>query len=171
MLVVEEGEVMQQKFPKGMTIDTVFDKYSNTVYRLAYARVGNQYDAEDILQTVFLKLCRANMSFGDEEHLKAWLLKVTVNSSNNLLKSAWMRLTDALDSNIAVPVHEVSEVYSEVAKLPLKYRTVIHLHYYEGYSCAEIADIVGSNEATVKTRLKRAREKLQNVLKGEEINV
>lgn len=162
---------MQQKFPEGMTIETVFDRFSNTVYRLAYARVGNRYDAEDILQAVFLKLCRANVSFSDEDHIKAWLLRVTVNSSNNLLKSAWMRLTDALDSNVVAPVHEVSEVYSEVAKLPLKYRTVIHLHYFEGYSCAEIAKIMCTNEATVKTRLKRAREKLHNVLKGEKINV
>ena len=168
---MKEGEAMQKKFPDGMTIDTVFDKYSNTVYRLAYARVGNKYDAEDILQTVFLKLCRANISFNDGEHLKAWLLRVTVNNSNNLLKSAYWRLTDALDHNITAPTHEVSEVYLEVAKLPLKYRTVVHLHYYEGYSCAEIAEITATNEATVKTRLKRAREKLQNVLKGEEINV
>lgn len=162
---------MQQKFPEGMAIDTVFDKYSNTVYRLAYARVGNRYDAEDILQTVFLKLCKANISFGDEEHLKAWLLRVTVNNSNNLLKSAYWCLTDALDSNITAPTHEVSEVYTAVAKLPLKYRTVVHLHYYEGYSCAEIADIVGSNESTIKTRLKRARERLHIALKGEEIYV
>ena len=60
---------MQQKFPNGMSIDNVFDMYSNTVYRLAYARVGNKYDAEDVLQTVFLKLCKAKMSFGDAEHL------------------------------------------------------------------------------------------------------
>lgn len=170
MLVMKEGDEVQKKFPDGMTIDTVFDKYSNTVYRLAYARVGNKYDAEDILQTVFLKLCRANISFNDSEHLKAWLLRVTVNNSNNLLKSGWMRLTDALDHNITAPIHEVSEVYLEVAKLPLKYRTVIHLHYYEGYSCSEIASIIGSPEATVKTRLKRAREKLESALKGE-INV
>ena len=162
---------MQPKFPQGMSIETVFDRYGNTVYRLAYARVGNKYDAEDILQAVFLKLCRANVSFSEEEHLKAWLLRVTVNSSNNLLKSAWMRLTDSLDHNITAPTHEVSEVYSEVAKLPIKYRTVIHLHYFEGYSCAEIAQITSSNEATVKTRLKRARERLANTLKGEEICV
>ena len=150
-----------------MSVDTVFDKYCNTVYRLAYARVGNKFDAEDILQTVFLKLCKANVCFECEEHLKAWLLKVTINCSKNLLKSAFVKLSEPLSDAITAPTHEVSEVYLEVAKLPLKYRTVVHLHYFEGYSCSEIAQITASNEATVKTRLKRARERLQNTLKGE----
>lgn len=162
---------MKEKFPAGMSIDTVFDKYCNTVYRLAYARVGNKYDAEDILQTVFLKLCKANVSFNDEEHLKAWLLKVTVNSSKNLLTSGFAKFTEPLSDTVAAPEHEVSEVYSQVSKLPLKYRTVIYLHYFEGYSCLEIAKITNSNEATIKTRLKRARERLETVLKGEELYV
>lgn len=165
--VVKEGEVMQNKFPDGMTVDMVFDKYCDTVYRLAYARVGNKFDAEDILQTVFLKLCKENRAFDDCEHLKAWLLRVTINSSKNLLKSGWMRLTDSLNDSITAPKHEVSEVYIEVSKLPIKYRTVIHLHYFEGYSCAEIAEITSTTEATVKTRLKRARERLGKTLKGE----
>ena len=154
---------MHNKFPDGMTVDMVFDKYCDTVYRLAYARVGNKFDAEDILQTVFLKLCKEKRSFNDGEHLKAWLLKVTVNSSKNLLKSGWMKLTEGLSDTIPAPKHEVGEVYSAVARLPLKYRTIIHLHYFEGYSCREIAEITSTNEATVKTRLKRARE----TLKGE----
>ena len=158
---------MQNKFPEGMSVEEVFDKYCNTVYRLAYARVGNKYDAEDILQTVFLKLCSEKRSFSDSEHLKAWLLTVTVNSSKNLLKSAWMRLTDSLNDSITAPKHEVSWVYTEVLSLPVKYRTVIHLHYFEGYSCSEIAAITNTTEATVKTRLKRARERLGKTLKGE----
>lgn len=155
----------------GLTIEAVFDKYSNTVYRLAYARTGNRFDAEDILQTVFLRLCKADTVFSDEEHIKAWLLRVTVNTSKNLLTSAWMRLTDSLHENIYTPQHEVSDVYIEVLKLPVKYRTVIHLHYFEGYSCAQIAKITNSNEATVKTRLKRARERLEQTLKGEIFDV
>ncbi len=158
---------MREKFPDGMTIDTVFDSFCDTVYRLAYARTGNRFDAEDILQTVFLKLMKTDKSFSDKEHLKAWLLRVTVNSSKNLLTSAWMRLTDRLHENISVPEHEVSEVYTEVMKLPLKYRTVIHLHYFEGYSCTQIADLTNANEATVKTRLARGRKRLHEALKGE----
>lgn len=162
---------MREKILDNMNIDEVFDKYSTTVYRLAFARVGNRFDAEDILQTVFVKLCGVEIRFADEEHLKAWLLKVTVNTSKNLLTSAWKRLTEGLNDNIAVPEHEVGEIYTEVLKLPVKYRTVIHLHYFEGYSCAQIAEITFSNEATVKTRLKRARERLAQKLKGEIFDV
>ena len=158
---------MQKKFPDGMSVEDVFDKYCNTVYRLAHARVQNRFDAEDILQTVFLKLCKEKSDFSDSEHLKAWLLKVTVNSSKNLLMSGWMKHTTELSDSITAPQHEVGEVYAEVAKLPVKYRTVIHLHYFEGYSCKEIAEIINTNEATVKTRLKRGRERLQTTLKGE----
>lgn len=158
---------MCERFPDGMTIETVFDTFCDTVYRLAYARTGNRFDAEDILQTVFLKLMKTDKAFSDKVHLKAWLLKVTVNSSKNLLTAAFMRLTDPLHEGISAPEHEVSEVYNQVMKLPLKYRTVIHLHYFEGYSCAQIADLEGTKEATVKTRLSRGRKRLEEALKGE----
>ena len=166
MLLVKEGGNMCEKLPNNMTIDAVFDKYCDTVYRLAFARTKNRFDAEDVLQTVFLKLIKTDTAFTDEEHLKAWLLKVTVNNSKNLLNSAWVRLTTGMRDDITISLVATTEVYSVVAGLPIKYRTVIHLHYYEGYSCVEIAEILGTKEATVKTRLFRAREKLQTQLKG-----
>lgn len=162
---------MHNKFPNALTIEDVFDRYCNTVYRLAYARVGNKYDAEDVLQTVFLKLHKANVNFSDTEHLKAWLLRVTINCSKNLLASGFFKFTEPLSDAITAPEHEVSDVYLAVAKLPLKYRTAVHLHYFEGYSVKEIAQITKSNEATVKTRLKRARQQLELALKGDEIYV
>ena len=162
---------MKVIFPNGLTVDSIFDKYCNTVYRLAFARTKNTYDADDILQTVFMKLCGSNTEFRDEEHIKAWLIKVTVNTSKNLLTSAWMRLTDGMDDSLSSEMQEKSEVYYAVLKLPLKYRTVIHLHYYEGYTAAQIAQITSSKEATVKTQLKRARERLAKELKGEDFGV
>lgn len=168
---MKEGGNMCDKFPENMTIDTVFDKYCDTVYRLAFARTKNRFDAEDVLQTVFLKLLKTDKTFGDEEHLKAWLLKVTVNSSKNLLTSAWMRLTEGIRDDVTAEIPENTEVYHSVATLPVKYRTVIHLYYYEGYSVNEIADILGIKEATVKTHLSRAREKLKVKLKGVELDV
>lgn len=171
MLLVKEGENMCEKFPGDMTIDAVFDKYCDTVYRLAFARTKNRFDAEDVLQTVFLKLLKTDTDFVDEEHLKAWLLKVAVNSSKNLLTSAWVRLTEGMRDDLATDLVATTEVYSIVMELPQKYRTVIHLHYYEGYSCLEIAEILGTKEATVKTRLSRAREKLKTQMKGVEFDV
>ncbi len=158
---------MKVKLPDGLTVDSIFDKYCNTVYRLAFARTKNTYDADDILQTVFVKLCGTDTQFRDEEHIKAWLIRVTVNTSKNLLTSAWMRLTDGMDDNLSTEMQEKSEVYYAVMKLPTKYRTVVHLHYYEGYTAAQIARLLSSKEATVKTQLRRAREKLEKELKGE----
>lgn len=158
---------MKVKLPDGLTVDSIFDKYCNTVYRLAFARTKNTYDADDILQTVFVKLCGTDTQFRDEEHIKAWLIRVTVNTSKNLMTSAWMRLTDGMDDNLSTEMKEKSEVYYAVMKLPTKYRTVVHLHYYEGYTAAQIARLLSSKEATVKTQLRRAREKLEKELKGE----
>ena len=171
VLWVKEGDRVNDRFPNNMTIDAVFDKYCDTVYRLAFARMKNRYDAEDVLQTVFLKLLKTDTVFSEEEHLKAWLLKVTVNSSKNLLTSAWMRLTDSMRDDITVDMPENMEVYPAVMALPAKYRTVIHLFYYEGYSCCEIAALTNTSEATVKTRLARARQRLSIALKGEVFDV
>ncbi len=155
----------------GMDIESVFDKYYTTVYRLAFARTQNKYDAEDILQTVFLRLCKCDTVFSDDEHIKAWLIKVTVNTSKNLLSSAFHRLTQPMPDQILVEDNPSFEVYDAVRALPQKYRTVVHLFYYEGYTCAEIARILGTKEATVKTRLKRSRERLCTLLKGENFDV
>ncbi len=155
----------------GLTVDRIFEEYSDTVYRLAYARTKNRFDAEDVLQTVFLKLMKVDIDFGSLEHMKAWLIRVTVNTSTNLLVSAWNRLTEGLKEDLASREVQKFEVYSEVLKLPLKYRTVIHLFYYEGYSCAQTAIILEISESTVKTRLKRARERLKVILKGEDFGV
>ena len=155
----------------GMTVEAVFDKYCNTVYRLAFSRTQNKYDAEDILQTVFLRLCKCDTVFSDEEHIKAWLIKVTVNTSKNLLSSAFRRLTQPISEQTISGEDFSFEVYDAVCTLPQKYRTVVHLYYYEGYTCAEIARILGTKEATVKTRLKRSRERLSTLLKGENFDV
>ncbi len=162
---------MQEKFPSGITVEDVFERYYNTVYRLAFARMKNVNDAEDVLMTVFLRLVSSKICFNDEEHIKAWLIKVTVNASKSLLTSAVFRLSAPLDDSPETEMQEKSEVYYAVLELPSRYRTVVHLFYYEGYSVKEIADILGAKEATVKTWLRRAREKLATTLKGEIFDV
>lgn len=156
---------------KEIFYEKTFDKYSAMVYRLAFSRTNSRYDADDILQTVFLKLVKSNVDFLDDEHIKAWLIRVTLNTSKNLLLSAVRRLTLPLEDTLAFEMKEKSEVYYAVMKLSVKYRTVVHLFYYEGYNTKEIAKLLDTKEATVKTRLNRARQKLKAELKGEEFDV
>ncbi|MGN1116423.1 MAG: RNA polymerase sigma factor [Candidatus Ornithomonoglobus sp.] len=151
------------------TYDDIAQRYIDTVYRLALARTKSREHAEDVTQDVFLKLMQSKKQFEREEHLKAWLLRVTINHTKDLLMSSWLRKTDALDENIPVEDNEKSELYEAVMQLPVKYRTVIHLHYYEGYSIDEIAGIMKIKQGTVKAQLHRGREMLKNILVGEVI--
>ncbi len=147
-----------------------FYKYSDMVYRLAFARVKNKYDADDILQDVFLRFIKAKEKVNNEEHAKALLIKITINCSKSLLTSSWFKKTEPLSETLSVS-DETKETLDAVLRLPQKYRTVIHLHYYCGYSVDEIAKILSTKPSTVKSQLHRARQKLKVSLEGDEINV
>jgi RNA polymerase sigma-70 factor (ECF subfamily) len=147
-----------------------FKTHSDMVYRLAVARVKNKYDADDILQEVFLRFIKCKDKIENEEHLKALLIRITINCSKSLLTSSWFKRTEALSENLSV-TDEFSDTLDAVLRLPQKYRTVIHMHYYMGYSVDEIADILKSKPSTVKSWLHRARQKLKIDLEGEEVNV
>ena len=149
------------------TAEQVYRTYRDTVLRLAYARTGNKEAAEDLLQEVFVRYIKASPAFLCEEHRKAWLLRVTINCSNSFLSSAWHRRCVPLSEEIPALSGEASDVAAAVAALPAKYRTVIHLFYYEGYSVEEIASILHSRTGTVKSHLYRARQILKGQLKGE----
>ena len=115
--------------------EAVFRKYADTVYRLAFVRTGSKNDSDDILQEVFLRYMKVWRKMESEEHVKATLIRITVNCSNSLLSSFWFKKTDPLDENISVTDNNTAEsALSEVLKLPVKYRTVIHLYYYMGYA-------------------------------------
>ena len=150
---------------------TVFDTYADTVYRLAFSRTKSRHDADDILSEVFLRYVRANPKFDCAEHIKAWLIRTTINCSKSFLTSYWVRKIVPLDDSLYTHMKENSEVYYAVMELPVKYRTVIHLYYYEGYSIKEIADILQVTESAIKSRLSRARDTLKQKLKGVEIDV
>lgn len=144
-------------------------QYAPAVYRLAYARTGNRADAEDVMQEVFLRLVKAGPDFDSEEHAKAWLLRVASNCANDLFRLPWRRREEPLDENLSAPERpEEGSVTQAVLSLPARYRIPIHLYYYEGYSVAEIARILGRSEGTVKSRLFRARDLLRNQLREEE---
>ena len=147
----------------------VYDKYKNTVYRTAFAWCRNTADAEDITHDVFIRRFPSNTIFSDDEHEKAWLLKVTANRCRDLFRSFRYKHTVPLEE--AALVYETPQentVYHAVMELPPKYRLVIHLYYYEGYSIKEISGIVSKSESAVQTQLYRARKLLKKTL-GEEL--
>lgn len=151
------------------TVETVLRQYGNMIYRLAYARVQNVHDAQDITQDVFLKYIRTNKHFRDESHRKAWLLRVTINTSNTFLQSAWNRHRADLCEATEIPTTQTEsrDLKEAIASLPESYRVVIHLYYYEFMSVKEIGTLLHLSESAVKSRLFRARELLRTQWKEE----
>lgn len=147
---------------------TLFTKYvmkfQPTVFRLAYSYVQNRTDAEDITQEVFLKLYNSSESFSADENAKAWLICVTSNTAKNHLASAWVKRKITLTEDILLKNEKDYELLDVLNSLNANYRTVIYLHYYEGYSVAEIAAMLKISESNVKARLKRGRDKLKSIL-------
>ena len=153
-----------------ITASDAFKKHSDMVYRLAIARVKNKYDADDVLQEVFLRFIKVKDKVENEEHLKALLIRITINCSKSLLTSSWFKRTEPISETLGVE-DQYSDTLDAVMRLPQKYRTVIHMHYYMGYSVDEIAAILKSKPSTVKSWLHRARKQLKITLEGEEVNV
>ncbi len=163
-----------------LSTEEIIEKYADMVYRLAVNEMGNRDDAQDVFQEVFLRLVRYRERISSEEHLKAWLIRVTINCARKLQTTAWRKKVDLLtqedagcttDENSESGFKEIenadSGVAAAVAGLPEKYRTVIYLFYYEEMSVAEIAETLSEKESTVKSKLHRAREMLKIKLKGE----
>lgn len=147
--------------------EEIVRRHGPMVYRLALATLRHRADAEDVFQEVFLRCAR--QTFRSDEHLKAWLLRVTVNQCHSLRRSAWFRHRAALTENTAMtePPPEHSALSEALGQLPEKYRTIIHLYYYESYKSDEIARLLHLAPATVRTRLARARQQLAVLLKEE----
>lgn len=145
--------------------------YADMVYRLACLNTNNKETAEDVFQTVFLKLVSHQESIISEEHLKAWLIRVTINQCKSVATTAWNRkrasYEDAMLMEEPEEQEDFSDVYEAVRELPDKYRDVIHLFYYEQLTVKDIAGILDTKEATVKTWLSRGRKLLGEKLKEE----
>ncbi len=147
-------------------------RYKDTVYRIAFARCPCKQDAEDVFQEVFLKLYSCREDFESEEHLKNWLIRVTLNFCKLLLRSAAFRKRTELTENIAAgdslyDMETAETVAAALRTLPEKYAAPIELFYFEEMSCREISAALKINEATVRTRLRRGREALKKKLKTE----
>ncbi len=151
-----------------LTPQQAVERYGDMVLRAAFGLVKNQQDAEDIAQEVFLTLVRTAPAFESAEHQKAWLLRCTINRCKSHFRSAWYRHTAPLEETLASPfTPQENTVLDAVAALPLKYRQVIYLHYIEGYSTAEIAQLLDIKQNTVLSQLARGRKLLQTALKGD----
>ncbi len=144
-------------------IEETIKKYSSSMLKTAFSLLKSTADAEDAVQEAFIKLLTKAPEFENDEHRKAWLLRVTVNISKNMLKSA-RRKNLPLTEEISYS-EKSDDVLPYVLSLDEKYRVVIHLYYYENYSIKEIAEIVSLPAATVGTRLSRARKMLEKSLK------
>lgn len=146
------------------------EKYADMVKRICFMYLKDEYDTEDIFQGVFLKYFQSEIEFTDEEHEKAWLIRVSINSCKDLVKSFSRRQVTSLDDVSEIP-SEVSEdnheIWEGVLSLKKEYKDVVYLHYYEGYKAHEIGEILGIKENTVYTWLARARKELKEKLGGE----
>lgn len=143
------------------------ERYLNMVYRIALNWFGNVHDAEDAAQEVMFRLWKSQSAPADEDHLRHWLVRVTVNVCKDMSRSLWRLHVIPLAETPAesyAPDPASQSVLEEVMRLPKKYRIPLYLFHYEGYSIQEISDLLNANPSTIRTRLSRARELLKNQL-------
>lgn len=145
---------------------TIVEKYFDTVYRLALSQTQDSHRADDVLQDVFIKYINSDKEFESEEHIKAWLIRVTINCCKSTFTNSWVKKTVPLTDDITFEIPEQEDIYYAVAKLPKKYRAVIHLFYFEELSIKEISKYLKVKESTIKSQLHRGREMLKEILKG-----
>lgn len=147
-----------------ISIEEPFHKYKDAVYRLALSYTKSTADAENVCQSVFLKMMEQKTIAPGKE--KDWLLKTIANTCRNLLRSSWWRKNGSLDDSIPADISpEYADVYQAVMALEPKYRVVIYLRYYEEYTTKEIAQLLRISQTAVTTRLSRGREMLKTTLK------
>ncbi|WP_240843521.1 sigma-70 family RNA polymerase sigma factor [Acidaminobacter sp. JC074] len=145
----------------GISIDEIVNKYSDMLIRIAFQNLKSIHDAEDIAQSVYIKLIEKDPDFVSEDHLKSWLIRVCINKCKDHFKSSWFKKTCPLDNSIVLFAPEEKEILEEVFQLQREDRNIIYLYYYEGYSIREIASILRKKENTISSKLQRARKKLK----------
>lgn len=155
--------------------EKIYERYKTMLYRIAFTYLRNNQDVQDVLQEVFMRRFYQAPDFQDEEHEKYWMIRITINLSKNLAKSFWRRNVGTIDEWMEsedVLRFEFSEseteLFRQVMLLPDKQKAVIYLHYYEGYRCREIAEILHCKESAVKMKLKKGREMLKDQLEKED---
>jgi len=154
-----------------LRIEAVVERYSNMVLQIAFQNCFNKSNSEDITQEVFIKLISNAEKISNEEHLKAWLIRTTINLSKDYNKSFWRRNVTTLEEDIMYFDDEIQEISNILQKLKPVYRNVIYLYFYQGYKIREIATILKMNENTVSSSITRAKKQLKEFLiEGGEAN-
>ena len=148
-------------------IENTIRKHADMIYRIAYQNTGSTADAEDILQEVSIALVTKNAPLENEEHLKRWLIRVTINKCRDLHRHLKVIETEPLEDHEDIPADEKGEIMEELQQLPEQYRNIIYLYYYEQYTRQEIADIMKKSINTISSGLQRARNQLKRVLMEE----
>ena len=165
---------MADTFVQNESIETVIQRYKGTVYSVALSYVNSRDDADDIFQEVFLIYFRTNPQFNEEEHRKAWLIRTTINCSKRVVDSTYRKRTVPLDEmeeeSFEFQTKEENAVYVALQALPEKYRTVLHLFYFEDMSIDMICKVLDLKSSTVKVQLMRGREMMKEKLKEEGYN-
>lgn len=147
-----------------------YEKYADRVFAAAFAVCRDRADADDVTQDTFLRYLSRPRDYADEEHLRAWLLRVAVNRARDLKRAFWRRSRAPWEETMAELAFDEpadGRLFQAVMGLPEKYRIAVHLHYYEGYTVAEMARLLSVREGTVKSRLARGRTLLKNTLMEE----
>ena len=145
-----------------------FEKYRDNIYAIAFNHFRNRQDAEDAVQEVFLKYHRSDKDFDSVDHIRNWLIRVAINECKNVTLSSWFKKREPLadyEQTLRFEEPEQTRLFESVMALPRKYRSVLHLFYYEDYSVRETAELLGISESAVTTRLARGRNKLKKELK------
>ena len=151
-------------------VNRAIERHADTVRKLCMIHLKNYADTEDIFQTVFLKYVLSSVSFENEEHERAWFIRVTINACKDLLKNFFRSHTVSIDEVLEQPVEiqeDNREVLEAVLSLPARYRDVVYLYYYEEYTAPEIGKILGKNVNTIYTLLNRAKKILRKKLGGD----
>jgi len=161
--------INQSYRPGDYWIEETVRQYTDKLLRTALAVMRSKAEAEDIVQDVFVKLLEKRPTFESAEHEAAWLVKVTVNLCKSRLRSHWWKKTVPLLDTYPAQNEQQQDLLQTVLSLPSKYRVVIHLFYYEGYSTKEIAELTEQKESTIRQHLTRARRMLKDFLEGESL--
>ena len=147
-----------------LDIESLFQQYRDDAYRFALSYTKSVPEAEDVCQTVFLKLMEQQQITPGKE--RAWLMQVTANTCRNVLRSGWWKRTVPMEATLPAPAPQYTDLWDTVMALPPKYRVLVYLRYYEELTTKEMAALLHISQTAVTTRLARARKMLKEQLQG-----